>query len=103
LLNSSARALAFYLGGGFALALLCATLFFDVPADPDATWQRKARRRAAILLPIGLAHPVLAVTAFALARDLTRAQVSVPLLLPLTAGSLVISLLTMTTVFVSTS
>jgi hypothetical protein len=72
LLSPFVRALAYYLGGGFALALLCALWFFDRPVDLDERWARRLRRRARILIPLGLLHPVVAVTALGLARDAWR-------------------------------
>jgi len=64
-----ARALAYYGGGGFALALLCAAVFFDRTRDVG---HDKLRRSALILAPIGIVHPVIAGTALLLARDASR-------------------------------
>ena len=64
-----ARALAYYGGGGFALMLLCAALFFDRTHDVG---RDKLRRTALILAPIGLVHPVIAGAAVLLARDASR-------------------------------
>lgn len=71
-LVSPLAALGYYLGGGFALALFCAMWFFDRPADLDEVWRRRLRRRAHILMPLGLQHPVIALTAFGIARDVAR-------------------------------
>ena len=101
MLNPFARALAYYVGGGFALALLCAAFVAD-PDENDARPER-ARRRAAILVPLGLAHPVFALAAFVLTRDLRRAGSAVPVLLPSAATSLAISLGVMVVVFAATS
>lgn len=72
MLSPLARALAYYLGGGFALALFCAMWFLDRPVDLDDASQRRLHRRALILSPLGLFHPMFALTAFGLARDATR-------------------------------
>jgi len=64
-----ARALAYYGGGGFALALLCAAVFFDRTRDVG---HDRLRRNALILAPIGIVHPVIAGTALLLARDASR-------------------------------
>jgi hypothetical protein len=72
LLSPFTRALAYYLGGGFALALFCALLFFDRPPEADGDSQRRLRRRALVLSSVGLLHPMVALTAFGLARDATR-------------------------------
>ena len=62
----------YYVGGGFALVLFCALWFFDRPPDLDEVWQRRVRRRAHILTPLGLLHPVIALTALGLARDVAH-------------------------------
>ena len=72
MLDSFTRALTYYLGGGFALALFCALWYLDRPADLDEASQRRLRRRAAILTPLGLLHPMVALTAVGLARDAAR-------------------------------
>src|SRR3954447_9983729 len=72
MLSPFTRVLVYYLGVGFALALFCSLWVFDQPWSLDATWQRRLRRRAWILAPIGVLHPVVALAALLLAHDAHR-------------------------------
>ena len=73
MLTPFSRALAYYLIGGFALALLCALWLFD---DPDAsTSPNPVTRRALMCSALGVFHPVIALSAYALARDVRDAEI----------------------------
>ena len=72
MLSPFARVLVYYLGAGFALGLFCSLWFFDRPWLLDAAWDRRLRRRAWILEPLGVLHPVVALTALGLASDARR-------------------------------
>ena len=95
-------ALVYYLGGGFALVLFCAIWFFDRPADLDEVWQRRLRRRAHILTPLGLLHPVIALTAVGLAHDVARTGEPTRLTMSAATTGLVISLAIMCVVVATT-
>lgn len=71
MLSPFLRALAYYGGGGYALVLLCTALFLD-PFDTTRQAPATLRRRAMVLAPIGLIHPVIATVALVLARDAAR-------------------------------
>jgi hypothetical protein len=68
-LSPFARALAYYLAGGFALSLLCAALFVSMTPQLDDRGRRRLRRRAYALASVGIVHPVIAGTAVVLALD----------------------------------
>jgi hypothetical protein len=72
MLTPFARALAYYLGGGFALGLFCGMWYLGRPVDLDPASQRLLHRRILVLSPLGLLHPVVALAAFGMARDATR-------------------------------
>ena len=69
MLSPFARALAYYLAGGFALSLLCTALFLQVTPDLDDQTRRRLRRRAYALASVGIVHPVIAGAAVVQARD----------------------------------
>ena len=93
MLSPFTRALVYYLGAGFALALFCAIWYLDQPSDTDAGWAARVRRRILMLTPLGLAHPVIALAAVGLALDLSRADPHVSRrLLPMAVTSLTASL-----------
>jgi hypothetical protein len=78
-LHPFAKTLAYYGVGGFAVALFCAIPYFDRPATLDGPWARRLLRRAQLLSVIGVLHPVIALTAVGLARDVDRlAEEAVP-------------------------
>ena len=72
MLNPFARAIVYYGGGGFALLLLCAAVFLDPFTGEHPDRAKRLRRRALLLAPIGVLHPVIAGTALVLARDTAR-------------------------------
>ena len=67
MLTPFSRALAYYLGGGFGLALLCSLWLFDSSGAPTST--KRITRRAYTFSVLGVLHPVIAITAWVLARD----------------------------------
>lgn len=104
MLSPFARALTYYLAGGFALTLFCAIWYLDQPALLDERWQQRIRRRMSVLTPLGLAHPVVALAAVGLALDLARAEGSrAGVAVPAAFTSLVVSLTGMTVVLAVTS
>lgn len=66
---SPERGLLLYIATGYGLGLFCAIAYFDQPPVLDERWTRRIVRRARVLAVLGLVHPVIAVTAFGLARD----------------------------------
>ena len=99
MLSPLSRAVAFYLGGGAALALLCSIWFFD-HTDDERALSRRRRRRALILSPIGVFHPIVALTAVGLARGATEDDTASTGAVVAATASLVVSVVGMATVFV---
>jgi hypothetical protein len=101
-LSPFARALAYYGGGGFALALLCAALFLDSPGNVDEGRSARLRRRAMLLASVGVVHPVIAATSLVLAQDAGRGPEPerAAAAVVLAVASLVISLTVMVVAFV---
>ncbi len=73
MLNPSAKAICFYLFGGFGLALLCVPAFIRPAESQDPDWPARTRRRSWALAAIGLLHPVLALASLGLAAEAGRA------------------------------
>lgn len=71
MLTPFSRAVVYYLGGGFALALLCSLWLFDASGAPTSS--ERLTRRAFTFSVLGVLHPVIALAAWVLARD-ARAQ-----------------------------
>jgi hypothetical protein len=71
-LTPFAKTIAYYGPGGFAAALFCAIPYFDRPVALDAPWARRMLRRASVLTALGLFHPVVALTALGIVRDVDR-------------------------------
>jgi hypothetical protein len=71
-LSPLAQFAAYYGAGGFAVALFCAIPYFDHPATLDGPWARRLLRRAQLLSIIGVLHPIIALTACGITRDIDR-------------------------------
>ncbi|MCU1484573.1 MAG: hypothetical protein JWN67_1319 [Actinomycetia bacterium] len=72
MLNPLAQAFAWYGVGGYAIALLCAIPYFDRPPTLDGAWPDRLLRRATLLALAGVLHPVIALTAVGITRDVDR-------------------------------
>lgn len=73
MLNPFAKAIAYYLIGGFGLALLCIPAFIRPGGSSDPGWGARTRRRSWALAAVGPLHPVLALTSLGLATEAEHA------------------------------
>lgn len=99
-----ASALIAYAGGVCAIALFCAIAFCDQPSTLDEEWARRLARRSRRFAFVGVAHPVIALSAVALAHDAKQGSArpdeppGVQTAQTPAAGSLIASLIVMITV-----